>query len=50
MKKSLKIKIPPQDINAFGMDELIVDPFWNDIYGIDTIKEEEEEEEESDEK
>lgn len=42
-KKSLKIKIPPQDLKAFGMDKLKVDPFWNDLYGIEEEEEEDEE-------
>ena len=42
-KKSLKIKIPPQDLNSFGMDKLKVDPFWYDLYGIEEEEEEEEE-------
>lgn len=37
MKAKLpKIKIPQQDLNAFGMESLVVDPFWYDIYGITT--------------
>ena len=45
-KKSLKIKIPPQDLSAFDIESLKVNPFWYDLYGI----EEEEEEEEHKEK
>jgi hypothetical protein len=41
-KKSLKIKIPPQDLKAFGMSTLKVDPFWYDLYGIEEEEEEEE--------
>lgn len=44
-KPPLKIKIPPQDIKSFGMDTLKINPFWNDLYG---INEEEEEEVEND--
>ena len=40
-----KIKIPEQDIKAFGMDSLKINPFWNDLYGINSMEEEEEEEE-----
>lgn len=43
-KKSLKIKIPAHDIKSFGMDKLKVDPFWNDLYGIEEEEEEEEHE------
>lgn len=43
--KMPKIKIPEQDIRAFGMDSLKINPFWNDLYGINSIEEEEEEEE-----
>lgn len=43
-KKCIKVKIPPQDLKAFGMSSLNVNPFWYDLYGI------EEEEEEEDEK
>jgi hypothetical protein len=41
-----KIKIPQQDLSSFGMDKLIIDPFWYDLYGIEPIEIEEEEEEE----
>lgn len=37
-----KIKIPPQDLKAFGMEALTVDPYWNDLYGIELEEEEEE--------
>ena len=40
-----KIKIPPQDIKAFGIETLKIDPYWNDLYGITGIELEEEEEE-----
>ena len=40
-----KIKIPPQDLKAFGIETLKVDPYWNDLYGITTVELEEEEEE-----
>lgn len=50
MKKLPKIKIPSQDLAAFGMETLVVDPYWHDLYGIVSITngielEEEEEEE-----
>ena len=41
-----KVKIPPQDLRSFGMDKLKINPFWNDLYG---IEEEEEEDEKIDE-
>jgi hypothetical protein len=41
-KKSLKIKIPPQDLKSFGMETLVVNPFWHDLYGIEEEEEEEE--------
>ena len=41
-KKMPKIKIPEQDIKAFGMDSLKINPFWNDLYGIEEEEEEEE--------
>lgn len=47
--KSIKIKIPKQDMNSFGMNELIIDPFWYDLYGIEIEEEEEESEEEEEE-
>lgn len=37
-----KLKIPSQDMNAFGFDTLNVDPFWYDLYGIEIEEEEEE--------
>lgn len=40
--KSLKIKIPQQDLSSFGMEALIIDPFWYDLYGIEVEEEEEE--------
>lgn len=40
-----KLKIPSQDMNAFGFDTLKVDPFWYDLYGIEPLEIEEEEEE-----
>lgn len=40
-----KIKIPPQDLKAFSIETLKVDPYWNDLYGITTVELEEEEEE-----
>ena len=43
--KSLKVKIPQQDLFSFGIDKLIIDPFWYDLYGIEPIEIEEEEEE-----
>ena len=42
-----KIKIPQQDLSSFGMDKLIIDPFWYDLYGIEIEEEEEEFYEES---
>lgn len=42
MKKIPKIKIPSQDLNAFGMNSLKVDPFWYDLYGIEEEEEEDE--------
>lgn len=42
--KTLKIKIPKQDMNFFGMEDLVVDPFWYDLYGIEEEEEETEEE------
>lgn len=42
--KSLKIKIPQQDLSSFGMDDLVIDPFWYDLYGIEIEEEEEESE------
>ena len=29
-----KIKIPPQDLQSFLMEHLVIDPFWYDLYGI----------------
>ena len=40
--KMPKIKIPPQDLASFGIDTLVVDPFWYDVYGIEVEEEEEE--------
>lgn len=31
-----KIKIPTQDLKSFLLESLEVDPFWYDLYGIDT--------------
>jgi hypothetical protein len=40
MKPKLpKIKIPPQDLKSFLIDSLEVDPFWYDLYGIETVEE-----------
>lgn len=37
MKAKLpKIKIPQQDLNSFSMESLVIDPFWYDLYGIET--------------
>lgn len=44
--KSLKIKIPQQDLSSFKGEDLIIDPFWYDLYGIEPLEIEEEEEEE----
>ena len=37
MKKSKmpKIKIPPQDLQSFLLENLKIDPFWYDLYGIE---------------
>lgn len=43
--KTLKIKIPLQDMESFNFDSLIVDPFWYDVYGIKRMEIEEEEDE-----
>lgn len=37
-----KIKIPPQDLESFGMKDLKVNSFWYDLYGIEEEEEEEE--------
>lgn len=36
-----KIKIPTQDLKSFLLESLEVDPFWYDLYGIDTQEEKE---------
>ena len=36
-----KIKIPTQDLKSFLLESLEVDPFWYDLYGIDTQGEKE---------
>lgn len=38
-----KIKIPPQDLKSFLLESLVVDPFWHDLYGIETPKDDDEE-------
>jgi hypothetical protein len=38
-----KIKIPPQDLKSFLIDSLEVDPFWYDLYGIETEEVDEDE-------
>jgi hypothetical protein len=43
--KMPKLKISSQDMNSFGFETLIVDPFWYDLYGIESLELEEEEEE-----
>lgn len=43
--KALKIKIPAHDLASFGVETLIIDPFWYDLYGIEPLELEEEEEE-----
>ena len=44
-KKMPKIKISQQDLNSFASESLKIDPFWYDLYGINSIEEEEEEDE-----
>jgi hypothetical protein len=34
-----KLKISSQDMNSFGFDALKIDPFWYDLYGIETVEE-----------
>lgn len=34
--KMPKIKIPAQDLEAFTTESLVIDPFWYDLYGIET--------------
>lgn len=35
MKKMPKINIPKQDLQYFTFDNLVVDPFWYDVYCIE---------------
>lgn len=38
MKRSLKVKIDQVDLNTFTFDDLVIDPYWDDLYNPKTQK------------
>ena len=37
-KKTNKIKIDPVDLQSFTAEQLVIDPYWNDLYNPSTTK------------